>query len=354
MTQMPQRLESLDTLRGLTIAGMILVNNPGDWSHTWPLLKHAPWDGLTLADLVFPFFLVAMGISTSLSINGQLQKGKTKADILKKAIIRTSKLFGLGLALNLLWDSHWETFRIPDVLQRIAITYLFCVCLYLFTNPIAWIGNLIFSSGLALLLLKVFPPPSGNWYGMVDHWLFGQHVYGPTAPMDAEGFLSGLTAFQSGIWGMLWGYWILNGNRTLLMKIPIGLLAIGILLHLFVQPMNKLLWTPAFAWVTAGLALLLLQFCLRMEYDPIFTKLAEPFRRVGQNAVVIYVVSEVLEHFWVGHWFKQITPRNWFIEAIGQISPWLYLNSLLWALLLVAFFVGIGWVLYQRRIFIKV
>jgi len=101
------RLESLDMLRGLTIAGMILVNNPGNWQNTWPILKHAEWNGLTLADLVFPFFLVVMGISTALSVNNQLDKGKSKTEILKKAGFRTLKMFAIGLFLNLLWDHQW-------------------------------------------------------------------------------------------------------------------------------------------------------------------------------------------------------------------------------------------------------
>jgi predicted acyltransferase len=348
------RLESLDILRGLTIAGMILVNNPGNWQNTWPILNHAQWDGLTLADLVFPFFLVVMGISTALSVNNQLDKGKSKSEILQKAIIRTLKMFGIGLFLNLLWDYHWESFRIPGVLQRIAITYLFCLVAFLYLQPGIWMAYLVFSTLLALYLLKWFPPESGHgWYGLVDQYLFGKHVYQPTAPMDAEGFMSGLIAFQSGIFGMVAGVGILGLARINPWNQAITIFLIGLLIHIFLLPINKLLWTPSFALVTSGMALFLLQIFMVLEQNPVFQLIAEPFRRVGKNAILIYTSSEILEHIWIGHWFKSFAPRNIFREFVDQVSPFLYFNSLLWSLVLVSFFMFLGWILYQKKIFVK-
>ena len=348
------RLESLDILRGLTIAGMILVNNPGDWKNTWLILKHVEWNGLSLADLVFPFFLVVMGISTALSVNSQLDNGKLKAEILRKAIIRTLKMFGIGLFLNLLWDYHWESFRIPGVLQRIAITYLFCVVAYLYFKPGVWMLYLFSSTLIAFFLLKWFPLGSGpGWYGVVDHFLFGKHVYQPTAPMDAEGFMSGLTAFQSGIFGMVAAIGLLGLPRINLWNQAISIFLIGLLIHIFILPINKMLWTPSFAFITSGMALLLLQIFLVLGQSPFFQIVAEPFRRVGKNAIVIYTSAEILEHIWIGHWFKNFAPRNIFREIVNQISPFLYVNSLLWSLVLVSFFLGVGWILYQKRIFVR-
>jgi predicted acyltransferase len=349
------RLESLDILRGLTIAGMILVNNPGDWRNTWPILKHAEWDGLSLADLVFPFFLVVMGVSTALSVNTQLNKGNSKTEIFQKAGIRTLKLFGIGLFLNLLWDFHWESFRIPGVLQRIAFTYLFCVMALLYAKPAFWMAFLLLSSLLAFALLKWFPPESGpGWYAIVDGLIFGKHVYQPTAPMDAEGFLSGITALQSGLFGLMAGAALSGASRFNFWNQAISILLIGLLIHFFVVPINKLLWTPSFAWFTSGLALLLLQIFMLLEQKEEFKLIMEPFRRVGKNAIVIYASSEILEHIWIGHWFKNFAPRNIFREGINQISPFLHFNSLLWSLVLVSFFLTIGWQLYRKRVFIKI
>ena len=347
------RLESLDILRGLTIAGMILVNNPGDWKNTWEILKHAEGNGLSLADLVFPFFLVVMGISTALSVNAHLLKGNTKSFIFKKALIRTLKLFGIGIFLNLLWDCHLESFRIPGVLQRIAITYLFCVFVFLYLQPSIWLFYLILSSLLAFALIRWFPHQGDSWYGMVDHFLFGNHVYYPTRPMDAEGFMSGLTAFQSGIFGLIAGVGLMGLVRFNLWNQAISIFLIGLMVHFFILPINKTLWTPSFAMVTSGLALILLQIFLSFEEYPVFKIIAEPFRRVGKNAIVIYSASEILEHFWIGHWIKGFIPRNLFREFLNSISPYLYFNSLLWSLTLVSFFLGIGWILYSRKIFVK-
>jgi len=348
------RIESLDILRGFTIAGMILVNNPGNWQNTWPILKHAEWDGLSLADLVFPFFLVVMGVSTALSIVNSLENGQSKSEILQKAIFRTIKMFGIGMFLNLLWDHNLEIFRIPGVLQRIAITYLFCVLTLLYFKPAIWMAYLVFSTLLAITLLKWFPPEAGpSWYGLVDQFFFGNHVYQPTAPMDAEGFMSGLTAFQSGLFGMVAGVGLLAGGRINLWNQAISIFLLGLLFHFYILPINKTLWTPSFALVTSGMALLLLQIFLVLEQNPVFQTIAEPFRRVGKNAILIYASAEILEHIWIGHWFKSFAPRNIFREFMDNVSPFLYVNSLLWSLVLVSFFVGIGWILYQKKIFVR-
>ena len=347
------RIESLDILRGLTIAGMILVNNPGDWKNTWPILKHADGDGLSIADLVFPFFLVVMGISTALSVSGQLGKEIPKVQILKKAFIRSLKMFGIGLFLNLLWDHHWESFRIPGVLQRISITYLFCVVVFLYLKPAAWFAYLLLSSFLAFALLKWFPHDGVGWYGVVDQFLFGNHVYFSTKPLDPEGFMSGLTAFQSGLFGIIAGVGLIGLVRINLWNQAISIFLIGLLLHFFVLPVNKTLWTPSFVMVTTGMSLFLLQIFIAFDQNSIFKFLAEPFRRVGKNAIVIYTASEVLEHIWIGHWTKDFAPRNLFRTLVNELSPFLFLNSLLWSLTLVSFFLAIGWFLYSKKIFVK-
>ncbi len=354
MKESTNRLHSVDILCGIIIAGMILVNNPGDWNHTWPFLKHAAWDGLIIADLVFPFFLVVVGVSVVLSIDNQTRKGISNNTIIKKVLVRTLKIAVLGLLLHLLWDHNPDSFRIPGVLQRIAVVYLVCSVLYLYAKSIAWSAFFLFSTLLAFLAL-VWMPKTGDlsWYAWVDSLLFSKHVYSPTALMAAEGAISGITAIQSGIFGLWTGVFLQNKkyNGVLLM----GALAIslGILMHLTLQPMNKLLWTPSFAWVTGGMACLLLYILVQMEQYFGRLWLLEPFRRVGNNPIAIYAGFEVLEHIWLGHWFSSCVPGKLVISFLQTSSPFLFLNSLIWSLPLVGFFLLIGWNLYAKRIFVK-
>ncbi|MEO1450226.1 MAG: heparan-alpha-glucosaminide N-acetyltransferase domain-containing protein, partial [Bacteroidota bacterium] len=140
-----QRLISLDALRGFTIAGMIIVNDPGSWANVYPPLRHASWHGLTPTDLVFPFFLFIVGVSIVLAYSPKLEAGIAPGSLTRKILIRTAKLFGLGLFLWLWPKFEWGGIRIPGVLQRIALVFMVCSFLFLRTN---WRTQLRWGIGL--------------------------------------------------------------------------------------------------------------------------------------------------------------------------------------------------------------
>ena len=130
----PKRLVSLDVFRGITIAGMVLVNNPGTWSSIYWPLEHAEWNGWTPTDLVFPFFLFIVGVSITLAFARRVEEGKVKRDLYLKVIKRTAIIFGLGLFLNGFPYFPLATIRIAGVLQRIALCYLIASLIFLTTK----------------------------------------------------------------------------------------------------------------------------------------------------------------------------------------------------------------------------
>src|SRR5215813_4545736 len=160
MAAMPDtRLVSLDVFRGITIAGMVLVNNPGSWEHIYWPLEHAVWSGWTPTDLVFPFFLFIVGVSISLALGGRLERGGATRDIYLKIIKRTLIIFAIGLFLNAIPELSLAELRIPGVLQRIAVCYFFASIIFLNTKMRTQIAIII---GLLLLywaLVKLVPAP---------------------------------------------------------------------------------------------------------------------------------------------------------------------------------------------------
>ncbi|MBC8155472.1 MAG: DUF1624 domain-containing protein [Bacteroidetes bacterium] len=272
----PERLLSLDFFRGLTVAGMILVNNPGDWGHIYPPLEHAPWNGWTPTDLIFPFFLFIVGVSITFALDGA-QNGavrREQKDVVGKIVRRSLTLFGLGVFLNLFPGFNFATFRIPGVLQRIALVYLAASLIFLNTTPRqqGWIvvGLLV---GYWLLMTLVPVPgvgyanlePTTNLGAWLDRTVLGIHVYKATRVWDPEGILSTLPAIGTGLLGVLTGTWLRSG-RVASEKIA-WLFTAGILTTLAacvwdtVFPINKQLWTSSYVLLAAGLAMLGLATC---------------------------------------------------------------------------------------------
>ncbi|MCH7496177.1 MAG: DUF5009 domain-containing protein, partial [Candidatus Marinimicrobia bacterium] len=175
--QKPERLLSLDLFRGITIAGMILVNNPGSWSHVYPQLRHAEWNGVTLTDLIFPFFLFIIGVAMTFSMTKQIEAGANRKDLLLKILRRTLIIFALGIFLSGFPKFDFSTLRIPGVLQRIALCYLFTSIIVLRTG---WKGQAYWAAGLLLFYWTVmnFVPvpgygagvltPEGNFAAFID------------------------------------------------------------------------------------------------------------------------------------------------------------------------------------------
>ncbi|MGH9367674.1 MAG: acyltransferase family protein, partial [Thermoanaerobaculia bacterium] len=209
-----RRLVALDVLRGLTIAGMLVVNTPGTWEHVYPPLRHAEWNGWTYTDTIFPFFLFIVGVSMALSFGRRIEEGAGRGDLLRHAVQRGAAIFAIGLALNVLSYILFDKahLRIPGVLQRIGICYLAAALVYLLLGR----RGLLPSAGLLLLLywalMTLVPVPGygagrldveGNFAAWVDRALLDQHTWKPG--WDPEGPLSTIPAAASTLLGALAG-----------------------------------------------------------------------------------------------------------------------------------------------------
>ncbi len=363
------RLSSLDAFRGITIAGMILVNNPGSWNHVYAPLRHAEWHGWTFTDLVFPFFLFIVGISISFSFSKRMDHGIAKNELYLKILKRTVILFGLGILLGIFPHFNFVIIRIPGVLQRIALCYLFSSFLFL---KIGIKGRCMASfSFLALywLMMKLIPVPGygpgiltyeGNLCAYIDSHLLGGHLYKPG--FDPEGILSTLPAIATTLLGTLTGDWLRSSkiiiHKTLGILIG-GLLLIlsGLLLHpLF--PINKQLWTSTFVLFTAGVALIFLGFCYWMIEGMKIRKWATPFLVLGTNAITVYVGSSLMAKLIgvikVSVGAEVLPLKAYFYNQILAPSAGHLNGSLLFPLFLIILWVGIMLPLYRNKIIIKI
>lgn len=303
----PARLLSLDFFRGLTVAGMILVNNPGDWGHIYAPLEHAPWNGWTPTDLIFPFFLFIVGVSITFALDSARRLPAMHGDATRKIIRRSLTLFGLGVFLNLFPSFNVATFRMPGVLQRIALVYLAASLIFLKTTPRqqGWIlaGLLI---GYWLLMTLVPVPgvgyanlePTTNLAAWLDRTILGVHVYKATRVWDPEGILSTLPAIGTGLFGVLTGTWLRSGRPTS-EKIA-WLFTAGILTTLAAYvwdsffPINKQLWTSSYAMLAAGLAMLGLATCYWLIDGQERRRGTGFFVAFGVNAITVFFLSGLI------------------------------------------------------------
>ncbi|MDT7602758.1 MAG: hypothetical protein QOF61_755, partial [Acidobacteriota bacterium] len=271
-TRATGRMISLDVFRGLTIAGMILVNNPGTWDAIYSPLEHSKWDGLTPTDLVFPFFLFIVGVSITLALARRAEGGGSKRDLYLKIVRRTLIIFAVGLVLSAFPYNDPATFRIPGVLQRIAVCYLIAAIIFLNTK---WRAQSAIVVALLLLYwaaMKLIPVPgygagdlsmAGNLAAYVDRSIFGRHTWKPL--YDPEGLLSTIPAIATTLCGVLTGQ-LLRSRRAPLEKVALMFVAGTICLVVgwawdFWFPVNKALWTSSYVVLTAGMALELLAAC---------------------------------------------------------------------------------------------
>ena len=370
------RMLSLDVLRGATIAGMILVNNAGDWGRTFGPLLHAEWDGWTPTDLVFPFFLFMVGVAIPLAFANRLEKtGGDLGPLYRQIARRTAILFALGLFLT--WfpflGVDWSSARIPGVLQRIALVYLVASLAYLHLGTRArwWLASgLLMGYWLAMELVPVPGfgagdlSPEGNLAGLVDRLVLGAHVwrYAP-GPADPEGILSTIPAVVTALAGIFTGEW-LRTKREQNEKL-IGLFVAGSLAAVagavfgWFFPINKNLWTSSYVVLTAGLALLTLAV---ISYFVDLKKRdgwAKPFVVFGTNSIAAYVLSGLIAKIlyrvrWTGVDGSRISLKTWLYDHC--FASWIpdYFASLAWASVHVLVVLAVMWWLYKRKIFIKI
>jgi predicted acyltransferase len=211
------RLTSLDVFRGATIAGMILVNNPGSWSYVYPQLRHADWHGWTFTDLIFPFFLFIVGVAIVFSFSRRVELGYSRVKLFGKVVRRTIILFALGLFLNGFPEFNFSTIRIMGVLQRIAICYFFASVIYL-TSSVRWQAFWSFALLFIYWGLMEFVPVPGigaglyekgrNFAAYVDSLILKGHMWSATKTWDPEGIVSTIPAISTTLFGVLTGHWL--------------------------------------------------------------------------------------------------------------------------------------------------
>jgi len=366
------RLASLDAFRGLTIAGMLLVNNPGTWSAIYPPLRHAEWHGWTPTDLIFPFFLFIVGVAMVLSFERLEARGAGRGALLAKAARRAAILFALGLVLHGFPRYDLSTIRIPGVLQRIALAYLCATPAVLWLK---WRGQALLCAVLLLgywALLTLVPVPGGaagvlepgqDLGAWLDRAVFGtQHLWSQSRTWDPEGLLSTLPAIGTVLLGVLTGRW-LRSDRTPLEK-TVGLFVagnVGLFLGLVwnaVFPINKPLWTSSYVVFTGGMACHVLGLCYWL-IDVRGNRLwAKPFIIYGMNAIAAFFLSSlfarILNLIRVGAEGQEVALKTWIFQNF--YASWLApVNaSLAYAVTYVLLWLGVMWALYRKRIFIKV
>ena len=367
MTKKSTRLFSLDVLRGITIAGMILVNNPGNYGSVFKPLKHASWDGLTVADLIFPFFMFIMGISMFLSLrkfNFELTK-----DSFFKVIKRTVLIFLVGYVLN--WFEHacwgnyfnFENIRILGVMQRLAIAYGLAAII-----GMALKGKyLIWVSGAILLFYALLIKFTGsetvnltNIVSALDVFILGESrmctqfaVEGGVLFFDPEGLLSALGSIAQVLLGAYCGKLIIESkkdNHKIIEKISIFgiiLLFIGLLMN-YGFPINKSLWSSSFVLTTSGFATLFLALLIWIIDVNNYKKWSNPFECFGVNPLYLYVQASLLATIFNMFGIKDLVCDACLLPCFGA-----YGASFLWAVLFVVLNWIPGYILYRNKIYIK-
>jgi predicted acyltransferase len=387
------RLVSLDVFRGLIIAGMILVTDPGTYSAVyWPLL-HAEWNGPTPTDMIFPSFLVIIGIAMTLSFATRIERGADTKQLLLHVLRRSVVIFLLGLLVNGFPDYDLHTIRIPGVLQRIAICYFLGACLYLAASRTISKAedkslrsrSIVIAVVLAAILvvywalLKFVPVPGfgagrldslGNLGAYLDRRIFGiRHMwpYGLTlgygVTFDPEGLLSTLPALATLLVGILAGEWVrtenTRGKKALMLALAGACLVLVGLALSPLMPLNKKIWTSTFSLFSAGVAVLVfavLYFLLDVKR---WRRWSAPSLVFGTNAILAFVLSGII---------TTLTDRIHVKAADGTlltIHRWLYQcafatwlqpihASLAYAIAIVLVNLAVVYPLYRKRIFLRV
>lgn len=371
------RLKSVDVFRGMTIVAMILVNNPGSFKTTYRPLQHAEWHGWTPTDLVFPFFLFIVGVAIVLALKGRLDAGTPRAPLVVKVVKRSAILFGLGLFLSGYpfglfgprgFGELLETWRIPGVLQRIAICYLVVSLLVLFCRMRTLkILTVVFLVGYWALMTLIPVPglgapdiddPGGHLSAWIDRAVFGDHVWQYAKVYDPEGLLSTIPALATTLFGVFAGLLLTSGfapvERVARLFVMGGLLVCAGFVWGWFFPINKPIWTSSYAVFTAGLAMCGLALCswfFDLRDNP---RVATFFTIYGVNAIALYVGSGVLART-VAYVDVDGVPLKQLIHG-HLFASWLppYAASLAYALTWIGgWFLVLAW-MYRRRIIIKV
>ncbi|OEY70916.1 DUF5009 domain-containing protein [Rheinheimera salexigens] len=389
LAQLPgHRMLALDVLRGLTITAMILVNNPGSWSYVYAPLRHAEWHGWTVTDLIFPFFIVIVGISIQLSLAKPTLTNSAfnKIEQLKQGLIRSAKLYVLGLFLVLFYynfrdvnysyiEQKLMTLRAFGVLQRIAVVYFFSLVIALYCGTR---GRIFAAIGLTIIYLAaMYKLPYQSEYGTefvglfefgnsfaawLDHTILGaSHVYYRSATpfaFDPEGLWSTLPAIVSCISGLLIAQW-LQADRTLVAKVR-GLALFGVVAVWIAEfwhyglPINKSLWTPSFVLLSSGYCALALAACIWLCDIKRYRLWSAPFIVFGANAILFFMFAGVAARALGMISIGESSLHSWLYNTIYQPLFGDYNGSLAFALSFLALSYILMYSCYKRGYIFKV
>jgi len=366
-------LESLDVFRGITIAAMILVNNPGDWGNVFAQLLHAYWTGLTGADVVFPWFIFIMGFAMPFALARRHGQGHARSHLRRRIARRVAWLIVLGLVLNAVaaWPAV-SPLRIPGILQRIAMAYLLASLVVLHLDAGAWVVAIaaLLIGHWALLTLVPFDgfpagtlTPDHNFARYVDTVAFGTHAV--TRTLDPEGLLGVIPSAATALIGALIGDVIRRASadrvRIRVLLIAGGAALVAGLGWSRVLPLSKPLWTGSYVLVVTGFAMLTMAGMYAVIDVAGWRSWARPFVWLGVNPLAIYFLSDVTGHLLEQPWIRQgsgwTTTKGWIVwEGIEPAlrplrAEW---ASLTFAIAFTLLWIAVAGILYRRRIRIQV
>lgn len=340
------RLISLDVFRGITIAAMILVNNPGSWDQIYSPLRHAAWHGWTPTDMVFPFFLWISGVAMTLSFARRKEEGADKGKLLLHTARRAATIFAIGLLLNLIPNFDFAHVRIPGVLQRIGVCYFFATLIYLYTTRR---GQMLAVAGLlggyaAIMVFAPFPGATADRWSMesnaarfIDGIVLEGHMWRQSKVWDPEGALSTLPAIATMLCGILATRYLVSGLFLALAGLSLGIMI----------PINKSLWTPSFVLLMAGFASMIFG-ALRWWIDEKRQLRGWNFFEIfGTNAIVSFVLSGAIARI-LGLTGAGTPIYQWLCNFASPINA-----SLFYALLNVAACFIVVYLMYRKRILVR-
>ena len=363
VTDRPPRLLSLDAFRGATIVSMLMVNNPGDGRNVFAQLDHAPWNGWTFTDLIFPFFLWIAGVSMTLSLARRIASGSDRMMMFRHVARRAVLIFLIGFAIN--FTSRWSfaPVRIMGVLQRIGLCYLIAGAIYLAwprLRSLIWAICALLAVYWAMMTLVPVPgygpgvlTPEGNFAKWIDGFVLSGHMWSVTKVWDPEGLVSSLPAVATTLFGatcgLLLGKPLLMAEKAVWMfTAGVSLICAGAIMNIWL-PINKNLWTSSYAVFMAGMAFTVFAFLYWVIDAQGWRGWARPFVVYGSNAIAIFVLSDAVAITMIKmHWIRPVF--NAVFAGIGTPK----IASLSFALAHV-FLLGIAaWGMWRKGLFVRV
>ncbi len=360
------RLLSLDIFRGITVAAMILVNNPGDWGHIYTPLKHSTWNGCNPTDLIFPFFLFIVGVSIVYAMETKAAIRANHSKIILMALRRSAILIVISLVTQLLFHPGFAHLRYMGVLQRIGLVYFFCTILYLKTSQKTrdWVMAILLIGYYILLNFVPVPDtghaslePATNMGAWLDRTIFTtSHLWMESRTWDPEGLLGTLPAIVTGLISIRAGSWLKRKDRddsikiTWLLTYSIISIVAGLFWGLFF-PINKALWTSSYVLYSGGWAMASLGVCYWLIDVQGYKKYTAPFVAFGVNALPAYILSNYIPHYLInkprfeGQTIYQMVYAPYFPPYVASVISAAALVLLIWSLM---------WILHLRKIIIKV